>query len=198
MSSLKINSFEEYQQVYEQSVNQPEEFWAGIAENFLWKKKWDNVLSWNFKEPNVKWFEGAKLNITENCIDRHLEKLGNKPAIIWEPNDPKEKARTLTYKELYEQVCQFALVLKNNGIKKGDRICIYMPMLPELAIAVLACARIGAIHSVVFGGFSAQSIADRINDAKCNLVITADGGFRGPKDLPLKPVIDDALTNARQ
>ncbi|QQL48705.1 acetate--CoA ligase [Mucilaginibacter ginkgonis] len=194
MSSLKIGTFEEYQQAYEHSVNQPEDFWAGIADNFIWKKKWDNVLSWNFKDPDVKWFEGAKLNITENCLDRHLETLGDKPAIIWEPNDPNEKSRTLTYKELHREVCQFALVLKNNGAKKGDRICIYMPMLPELAIAVLACARIGAIHSVVFGGFSAQSIADRVNDAQCNIVITADGGFRGPKDLPLKPVIDEALT----
>ena len=193
MSNYKIGTFEEYKQVYEQSVNQPEEFWAGIAENFQWRKKWDKVLSWNFKEPDIKWFEGAKLNITENCLDRHLDTLGDKPAIIWEPNDPTELHRVLTYKQLHSKVCQFANVLKNNGAKKGDRICIYMPMLPELAIAVLACARIGAIHSVVFGGFSAQSIADRIKDAECNIVITADGGFRGTKDLPLKPVIDDAL-----
>jgi len=193
MSNMKISSFEEYHQVYKHSVEQPEEFWAGIADNFHWRKKWDNVLSWNFKEPNVKWFEGAKLNITENCLDRHLDTLGDKPAIIWEPNDPTEDHRVLTYKQLHDKVCQFANVLKNNGVKKGDRICIYMPMLPELAIAVLACARIGAIHSVVFGGFSAQSIADRIKDAECALVITADGGFRGTKDLPLKSVIDDAL-----
>ena len=193
MSDMKISSFEEYHQVYKHSVEQPEEFWAGIADNFHWRKKWDNVLSWNFKEPNVKWFEGAKLNITENCLDRHLDTLGDKPAIIWEPNDPTEDHRVLTYKQLHDKVCQFANVLKNNGVKKGDRICIYMPMLPELAIAVLACARIGAIHSVVFGGFSAQSIADRIKDAECALVITADGGFRGTKDLPLKSVIDDAL-----
>ncbi len=193
MSNFKIGSFEEYKQVYEYSVNQPEEFWADIAENFKWQKKWDKVLSWNFKEPDIKWFEGAKLNITENCLDRHLDTLGNKPAIIWEPNDPAEPHRILTYKQLHHKVCTFATVLKNNGAKKGDRICIYMPMLPELAIVVLACARIGVIHSVVFGGFSAQSIADRINDAGCNIVITADGGFRGTKDLPLKPVIDDAL-----
>jgi acetyl-CoA synthetase len=195
--NLKISSFEEYEQVYKKSVEQPEEFWAGIAENFQWKKKWDKVLDWNFTEPNVKWFEGAKLNITENCLDRHLDTLGDKPAIIWEANDPNEDHRVLTYKQLHAKVCQFANVLKNNGVKKGDRICVYMPMVPELAIAILACARIGAIHSVVFGGFSAQSIADRINDATCSIVITTDGGFRGPKDLPLKSVIDDALVQCK-
>jgi acetyl-CoA synthetase len=157
------------------------------------EKKWDKVLDWNFKEPKIKWFEGAKLNITENCLDRHLETLGDKPAIIWEPNDPQKIIALLTYKQLHDKVCQFANVLKNNGAKKGDRICIYMPMVPELAIAVLACARIGAIHSVVFGGFSAQSIADRIKDAECNIVITADGSFRGTKEVPLKSIIDDAL-----
>ncbi|HEY8928466.1 MAG TPA: acetate--CoA ligase [Mucilaginibacter sp.] len=190
---MKISSFDEYKQVYKQSVEQPEQFWEGIAENFYWRKKWDKVLEWNFKEPRVKWFQGAKLNITENCIDRHLETLGNKPAIIWEPNDPSENHRILTYKQLHDKVCQFANVLKNNGAKKGDRICVYMPMVPELAIAILACARIGAIHSVVFGGFSAQSIADRINDASCKLVITADGSFRGNKPIKLKEIIDDAL-----
>ena len=154
-------------------------------------------MEWNFKQPKIKWFEGAKLNITENCLDRHLEALGDKPAIIWEPNDPQEHFRALTYNQLFEKVCQFANVLKNNGAKKGDRICMYMPMVPELEIAVLACARIGAIHSVVFGGFSAQSIADRINDAECNIVITADGGFRGNKAIPLKNVIDDALVQCR-
>ncbi|MBW4891204.1 acetate--CoA ligase [Mucilaginibacter sp. HMF5004] len=195
--NLKISSFAEYEQVYKQSVEQPEEFWAAIADNFQWKKKWDKVLDWNFTEPNVKWFDGAKLNITENCLDRHLDTLGDKPAIIWEPNDPNEDHRVLSYKQLHAKVCQFANVLKNNGVKKGDRICIYMPMLPELAIALLACARVGAIHSVVFGGFSAQSIADRINDATCSLVITADGGFRGAKDLPLKSVIDDALVQCQ-
>jgi len=190
---LKVTSFEDYQQVYRKSVEQPEEFWAGIAENFLWRRKWDKVLEWNFKEPTIKWFQGAKLNITENCLDRNLTALGDKPAIIWEPNDPNEDHRILTYRQLYDKVCQFANVLKNNGAKKGDRICIYMPMVPELEIAVLACARIGAIHSVVFGGFSAQSIADRIKDAECNIVITADGGFRGNKEIPLKNIIDDAL-----
>jgi acetyl-CoA synthetase len=190
---MQIKSFEEYQQTYKLSVEQPEEFWAGIADNFLWKKKWDKVLSWNFSEPNVKWFEGGKLNITENCLDRHLAENGDTPAIIWEPNDPDRDPITLTYKILHMQVCRFANVLKKNGVKKGDRICIYMPMVPELAVAVLACARIGAVHSVIFGGFSAQSIADRINDAQCKLVITADGSFRGNKQIQLKDVIDDAL-----
>lgn len=190
---MQIKSLEAYHQTYKFSVEQPEEFWAGIADNFLWKKKWDKVLSWNFSEPNVKWFEGGKLNITENCLDRHLAENGDKPAIIWEPNDPERDPITLTYKILHMQVCRFANVLKKNGVKKGDRICIYMPMVPELAVAVLACARIGAVHSVIFGGFSAQSIADRINDAQCKLVITADGSFRGNKQIQLKDVIDDAL-----
>jgi acetyl-CoA synthetase len=189
----RIRSLEEYQSAYQKSVDDPEGFWAGLAGQFTWHRKWDKVLDWNFSEPNVKWFSGAKLNITENCLDRHLAERGDQPAIIWEPNDPSEAHRVLTYKELHGKVCQFASVLKNNGVKKGDRICIYMPMVPELAIAVLACARIGAIHSVVFGGFSAQSISDRIQDAQCNLVITADGAFRGNKEIPLKSVIDDAL-----
>jgi acetyl-CoA synthetase len=190
---MRIRTFPEYEAAYKKSVEQPEQFWKEVADNFLWRKKWDKILEWNFTEPKIKWFQGAKLNITENCLDRNLEKLGNKPAIIWEPNDPTEDHRVLTYKQLHEKVCQFANVLKNNGAKKGDRICIYMPMLPELAIAVLACARIGAVHSVVFGGFSAQSIADRIKDAECNIVITCDGGMRGNKEIQLKNVIDDAL-----
>ena len=191
---FKIDTFEQYQSIYTHSVEAPEAFWAAVADNFLWKRKWDKVLEWNFQEPQIKWFEGAQLNITENCLDRHLSAKANQPAIIWEPNNPKGAHRVLTYQELYEQVCAFAHVLQRNGVKKGDRICIYMPMVPELAIAVLACARIGAIHSVVFGGFSAQSIADRIIDAQCAFVITADGGFRGNKEIPLKSVIDDALT----
>ncbi len=191
--NFQIKSFEEYQEKYKQSVDKPEEFWAEIASEFTWKKKWDKVLDWNFKDPNIKWFEGAKLNITENCLDRHLADRADQPAIIWEPNDPNEHHRVLTYKQLHHQVSMFANVLKHNGVKKGDRICIYMPMVPELAIAVLACARLGAIHSVVFGGFSAQSIADRIKDAKCSHVITADGAYRGNKEIPLKSVIDDAL-----
>jgi acetyl-CoA synthetase len=191
---FKIDNFEQYQSIYAHSIAEPEAFWAAVADNFLWKRKWDKVLDWNFQEPQIKWFEGAQLNITENCLDRHLPAKANQPAIIWEPNNPLEANRVLTYQELYEQVCAFAHVLQRNGVKKGDRICIYMPMVPELAIAVLACARIGAIHSVVFGGFSAQSIADRIIDAQCAFVITADGGFRGNKEIPLKSVIDDALT----
>ena len=190
---MQIKSLEAYNAVYKQSVENPEEFWAGIADHFQWRKKWDKVLSWNFSEPNVKWFEGAKLNITENCLDRHLAENGDKPAIIWEPNDPEKDTITLSYKILHEHVCRFANVLKKNGVQKGDRICIYMPMVPELAVAVLACARIGAVHSVIFGGFSARAIADRINDAACKLVITADGAFRGAKQIQLKEVIDDAL-----
>jgi len=189
----QITSLPEYQSAYKKSVEDPEGFWAGVASHFFWRRTWDKVLEWNFTEPSIKWFQGAKLNITENCLDRHLESKGDLPAILWEPNDPSEANRRITYRELHAKVCQFAHVLKNNGVKKGDRLCIYMPMLPELAIAVLACARIGAIHSVVFGGFSAQSISDRIQDAQCSLVITADGGFRGNKEIPLKSVIDDAL-----
>jgi acetyl-CoA synthetase len=195
--NFQIKSIEDYNAAYQKSVEKPEEFWAEIAENFQWKKKWDKVLDWNFKDPKIEWFKGAKLNITENCLDRHLKDKADQPAIIWEANDPAEHHRVLTYKQLHQKVCLFANVLKNNGVKKGDRVCIYMPMVPELAIAVLACARIGAIHSVVFGGFSAQSIADRINDAQCEMVITSDGGFRGPKDIPLKNVIDDALVQCR-
>lgn len=191
--SFCITSFEEYQTEYTQSVENPKQFWADKAEHFQWRKKWDKVLEWNFEKPDVKWFIGGKLNITENCLDRHLADRGNQTAIIWEPNNPNEEVRKLTYNELHEEVCRFANVLKNNGAKKGDRICIYMPMVPELAIAVLACARIGAIHSVVFGGFSFSSLADRINDAECNLVITADGGYRGAKDIALKAIVDEAL-----
>ena len=189
----QIRSEAAYREAYKQSVESPEQFWATVAENFSWKKKWDKVLSWNFEEPKVEWFAGAKLNITENCIDRHLATLGDKPAIIWEPNDPNERVRVVTYNRLHKRVCQFAQVLLNNGVKKGDRVCIYMGMVPELAYAVLGCARIGAIHSVVFGGFSAQSIADRLEDAKAAFIVTCDGAYRGNKDIPLKSVIDDAL-----
>jgi acetyl-CoA synthetase len=189
----QIKTLEGYKKDYQQSIEQPEKFWANVAETFTWRKKWDKVLNWNFKEPKVSWFEGGKLNITENCLDRHLAKNGNSPAIIWESNDPEEHHRVLTYKELHFKVVQFANVLKNNGVKKGDRICIYMGMIPELAIATLACAHIGAIHSVIFGGFSAQAIADRLEDARSEFIITCDGAFRGAKDIPLKSVIDDAL-----
>ena len=191
----QIKSLEEYHAAWKKSVEDPEKFWGDIAANFHWKKPWERVLDWNFKEPSVKWFEGAQLNITENCIDRHLHDKANQPAIIWEPNNPNDPQRILTYSQLHLKVNQFAHVLKNNGVKKGDRVCIYMGMIPELAIAVLACARIGAIHSVIFGGFSAQSIADRLQDAKSEFIITCDGAFRGPKDIPLKSVIDDALVS---
>ncbi|WP_443936479.1 acetate--CoA ligase [Pedobacter sp. MW01-1-1] len=190
---MQIKSFKQYEEEYKKSIENPEQFWGEVAQNFQWRKPWYKVLSWNFSEPDIKWFQGAKLNITENCLDRHLEKDGDKPAIIWEPNNPEQESVTYTYKMLHERVCRFANILKRNGAKKGDRICIYLPMVPELAIAVLACARIGAVHSVVFGGFSAKSIADRINDAGCKLVITADGAYRGNKQIPLKDVIDDAL-----
>ncbi|MDY0903367.1 acetate--CoA ligase [Pedobacter sp. CFBP9032] len=190
---MQITSFKQYEEDFKKSVENPEQFWGEVAQNFQWRKPWFKLLSWDFKTPDIKWFEGAKLNITENCLDRHLEKSGDKPAIIWEPNNPEEESVTLTYKMLHERVCRFANVLKRNGAKKGDRICIYMPMVPELAIAVLACARIGAVHSVIFGGFSAKSIADRINDSQCKVVITADGAYRGSKQIPLKDVIDDAL-----
>ena len=196
----QIKSLEQYQSSYKKSIEQPETFWAEIAEHFVWKKKClpageagNNVLNWNFTEPKVEWFSGATLNITENCIDRHLATQGEKAAIIWEPNHPDERVRVVTYNRLHKRVCQFAQVLKNNGVKKGDRVCIYMGMVPELAYAVLGCARIGAIHSVIFGGFSAQSIADRLEDAQAEFIVTCDGAFRGDKVIPLKSVIDDAL-----
>ncbi|GAB3335724.1 acetate--CoA ligase [Larkinella ripae] len=191
--NFRIRTFDDYQEAYRYSVEDPEGFWAEIAQNFQWRKPWKKTLQWNFDEPSVQWFVGGKLNITENCLDRHLAERGDQPAIIWEPNDPHETGLTLTYRMLHDQVCRMANVLKRNGVGKGDRVCIYMPMVPELAIAVLACARIGAIHSVVFGGFSAQSIADRINDAQCRLVITSDGAYRGNKEIPMKETVDDAL-----
>jgi acetyl-CoA synthetase len=189
----QIKSLEQYQDVYKKSLENPEVFWAGVADNFQWHKKWDKVLDWNFTEPKVEWFKGGKLNITENCIDRHLETRGEEPAIIWVPNNPEERTRIVTYNRLHKRVCQVAQMLTNLGVKKGDRVCIYMGMVPELAYAVLGCARIGAVHSVIFGGFSAQSIADRLEDAKAEYIITCDGAFRGNKDIPLKSVIDDAL-----
>ncbi|MFN9114148.1 MAG: AMP-binding protein, partial [Bacteroidota bacterium] len=193
----QIKTLAQYHEAYEKSIANPEAFWEEVASHFVWKKKWEKVCDWNFIEPHVKWFLGGKLNITENCLDRHIAALGDKPAIIWEPNDPEEHHRVLTYKELLFKVKQFANVLKNNGVKKGDRVCIYMGMVPELTIAVLACARIGAIHSVIFGGFSSQSIADRLIDAQAEFIITCDGAFRGNKDIPLKGVIDDALVGCR-
>ena len=189
----QIHSMEGYEAAWKRSVEDPEGFWGDVASHFQWKKPWDKVLEWNFKDPSVKWFQGAQLNITENCIDRHLTDKAHQPAIIWEPNDPQESHRMLTYAQLHNKVVQFANVLKNNGVKKGDRVCIYIGMIPELAIAVLACARVGAIHSVIFGGFSAQSISDRLQDAHAEFIITCDGAFRGAKEIPLKSVIDDAL-----
>ncbi len=188
-----ITTPNEYKQAYQQSVEDPEKFWAGVASDFLWRKNWDQVLQWDFAKPEVKWFDGAKLNITENCLDRHLLERGDQTAIIWEPNDPQEDHITITYNELHQRVCQFSNALKDMGVVKGDRICIYMPMIPELAVAVLACARVGAIHSVVFAGFSSSSLADRINDASCKMVITADGSYRGEKIVELKKITDDAL-----
>lgn len=191
-----IANFEEYKSEYKKSVDTPELFWAEKAETFTWRKKWDKVLDWNFIDLNVRWFDGGKLNITENCLDRHLPQRANETAIIFEPNDPKEQPQTLTYQQLYDQVCQFANVLLTNDVKKGDRVCIYMPMIPEAAIAMLACARVGAIHSVVFGGFSAQSLTDRLNDAKATMLITSDGSFRGNKNIGLKNIADEALATS--
>ena len=171
----------------------PEKFWSEIANHFLWKKKWLNTLKFDFKEPEVKWFEGGKLNITENCLDRYVQTNPDKIAVIFEPNNPLEKSTKLSYKQLFEKVCLAANMLKSNGIKKGDRVCIYMPMIPELAISLLACARIGAVHSVVFGGFSSEALASRINDSKCSLLITADGAYRGDKIINLKEIADNAL-----
>jgi len=188
-----INSFAEYQKHYDFSIENPEAFWADVAENFLWRKKWNRVLEWDFHKPEAQWFIGGKLNITENCIDRHLPERANQTAIIWEPNDPSEEPRNITYQELFHEVCRVANMLKAQGITKGDRVCIYMPMIPEVAYAMLACARIGAIHSVVFAGFSAGSLIDRINDAGCKLVLATDGAYRGDKIIDLKSIIDEAL-----
>ena len=191
----RIRSQAEYEAARLASIENPEAFWAEVASNLQWQKPWDKVLDWSFDPYEVKWFSGGKLNISENCLDRHLADRGDKTAIIFEPNDPKDLARRITYRELYFEVCKFANVLKRNGVRKGDRVCLYMPMIPALAVATLACARIGAIHSVVFAGFSANSMADRINDAACSVVITADGMSRGPKQIPLKRVVDEALEN---
>ena len=194
MSNYHIKNLEEYFQVYRRSVRNPENFWEEIAEeHFLWRKRWNNVLSWDFTKPEVKWFEGAELNITENCIDRHLVTRGNKTAILFEPNNPNEEAQHITYNDLHSRVNKLANVLKAKGIKKGDRVCIYLPMIPELAVSLLACARIGAIHSVVFAGFSSQALATRINDSECKMVITSDGSFRGSKTIDLKGIVDEAL-----
>lgn len=196
MKSLAIRTFEEYREKYAQSVADPAAFWSEIAQSFQWMKPWDKTLEWNFREPKVEWFKGGQLNITVNALDRHLAENGSKTAFLWEPNDPAATGVTYTYAELHAAVCRFANALKAKGIRKGDRICVYMPMIPELAIAVLACARIGAIHSVVFAGFSANALADRIEDAKATMVITADGLNRGAKTMNLKEIVDDALKAA--
>ncbi len=194
MSNYHIKNFEEYFHIYRKSVRNPEGFWEEVAEeHFMWRKHWDHVLSWDFKKPEIRWFEGGKLNITENCIDRHLRIRGDKTALLFEPNDPKEPSEHITYNDLYKRVNRLANVLKEQGIKKGDRVCIYLPMIPELPVSLLACARIGAIHSVVFAGFSATALATRINDSTCKLVITSDGGYRGNKTINLKDIVDEAL-----
>ncbi|HOZ74024.1 MAG TPA: acetate--CoA ligase [Flavobacterium sp.] len=194
MSYYKINNLEQYFKHYNKSIREPRKFWGKIAEeNFTWYQHWDKVVEFNMAEAEIKWFTDAKVNIVKNCIDRHLARRGNKTAIIFEPNDPKEEAQHITYNELHVRVSKMANVLREQGIKKGDRVCIYLPMIPELAVAVLACARIGAIHSVVFAGFSASAVASRIDDSECKMVITSDGGFRGNKSIDLKGIVDEAL-----
>tara|TARA_B000000437_G_scaffold199694_1_gene162405 strand:+ start:1872 stop:3776 length:1905 start_codon:yes stop_codon:yes gene_type:complete len=194
MSSYQIDTRKKYDDSYKKSVNNPETFWDELAsQNFIWNKKWSKVVDWDFKKAKVSWFKDAKLNITTNCIDRHAKNTPDKTAIIFEPNDPYEKNKLFTYSELLKEVCKMANVLKSMGVKKGDRVCIYLPMIPELAFSVLACARIGAIHSVVFAGFSSQALATRIDDCKSSLIITSDGSYRGKKILNLKAIVDDAL-----
>jgi acetyl-CoA synthetase len=190
---IQLKTFEEYKTAYKKSIDSPEQFWAEIAENFTWQKKWDKVLDWNFEEPNIKWFLNAKFNITENAIDRHLPDKANKTAFIWEPNSVDAKHRVITYQNLHDEVCKVANVLKSLGVKKGDRVCIYMPMIPETVFSMLACARIGAIHSVVFAGFSSSALAGRIQDSDCKVVLTTDGAYRGVKDIPIKAVVDEAI-----
>ena len=192
-SNLLPKNLQQYEKLYKQSVDNPEVFWTDVAESFIWKNKWSKVIEFDFSKPSFKWFKDAKLNITENCLDRHVETHPDKTAIIFEPNDPNQPAQHISYRELHSRVCKFSNVLKNNNIQKGDRICIYLPMVPELAIAVLACARVGAIHSVVFAGFSSSALSARINDASCKMVLTSDGSFRGNKTINLKSIVDEAL-----
>jgi acetyl-CoA synthetase len=191
--SLKIQTLSGYFHEYQKSVIEPDIFWDRIAESFYWKKRWEQTVEWDFDKPEVKWFINGKMNITENMLDRYLFTAGDRTAIIWEPNEPDEANRLITYKELHGMVCQFAHVLKDNGVQKGDRVIIYMPMVPEAVVAMIACARIGAVHSVVFAGFSATSLADRINDCGAKIVLTSDGNFRGAKKIGVKSVVDEAL-----
>jgi len=186
-------NLQDYETLYNKSVTDPKKFWSNVAESFIWKSRWSKVVDFDFYKPRFNWFTDAKLNITENCLDRHLQTHPNKTAIIFEPNDPNELTQYISYKELHKKVCKFSNVLKNNNIQKGDRVCIYLPMVPELAIAVLACARVGAIHSVVFAGFSSSALSARINDASCKMVLTSDGSFRGNKIINLKSIVDEAL-----
>ena len=192
--NLRISSFDEYKTAYEKSTHEPEAFWEEIADTFTWQTKWKNTLSWEFNTPNVKWFEGGKLNITENLLDRHLPERADQVAFHWEPNNPNEAGKQITYGELYEEVCKLSNGLKELGVGKGDRVCIYMPMVIESVVVILACARIGAIHSIVFAGFSSQALADRINDAEAKLVLTADGLNRGGKKVDLKTMVDEAIS----
>ena len=195
--SDRIHTLSGYIHEYQRSVHQPEQFWSRIADSFHWKKRWEKIVEWNFEEPKIEWFKGAKLNITENILEKHLFTMGDKPAIIWEPNEPGDENQTITFRQLYEKVNQFANAMKAKGVKKGDRVIIYMPMVPEAAVAMLACARIGAVHSVVFAGFSSNALADRINDCQAKMVLTSDGNFRGAKSIPVKAVVDEALEKTK-
>ena len=195
MDQIQLRAYSDYEKAYAASINEPIKFWEDVAAAFSWQEPWHKTLEWEFATPKVKWFQGGRLNITENCLDRHLKTQGDDIALLWEPNDPKEQEVRLTYKELHSEVCRFANVLKARGVKKGDRVAVYMPMIPELTIGVLACARIGAVHSVVFAGFSSNALADRINDSRCVCVLTSDGMYRGEKALPVKATVDEALKN---
>ena len=195
MDQIQLRAYSDYEKAYAASINEPIKFWEEVAAAFSWQEPWHKTLEWEFATPKVKWFQGGRLNITENCLDRHLKTQGDDIALLWEPNDPKEQEVRLTYKELHSEVCRFANVLKARGVKKGDRVAVYMPMIPELTIGVLACARIGAVHSVVFAGFSSNALADRINDSRCVCILTSDGMYRGEKALPVKATVDEALKN---
>ena len=195
MDQIQLRTFSDYEKAYAASINDPVKFWEEIAAAYSWQAPWHKTLEWEFETPEVKWFQGGRLNITENCLDRHLKTQGEDIALLWEPNDPKEREVRLTYRELHSEVCRFANVLKAKGVKKGDRVAVYMPMIPELTIGVLACARIGAVHSVVFAGFSSNALTDRINDSRCVCVLTSDGMYRGEKALPVKATVDEALKN---